>query len=71
MLPTERSAKMIDLKPYYQVKLTLLRFKDLLSPQSPENRGRKIRLWYHSKGVPDKWEKYRNVGLGEKQATFQ
>ena len=39
MLPTERSEKMIDLKPYYQVKLTLLRCKTyfLNNPQKTED----------------------------------
>ena len=39
VLSPERSAKMIDLKPYYQVKLTLLRCKTyyLNNPPKTEN----------------------------------
>ena len=39
VLPTERSAEMIDLKSYYQVKLTLLRCKTYFinNPTKTEN----------------------------------
>ena len=36
MLPTESSVKMIDLKPYYQVKLHLLVYKASFSSNSPK-----------------------------------
>ena len=51
--------------------ISLTQIQELFSPKSPENRGWEIRLWHYSKSILDKWEKDWNVGLGEKQATFQ
>ena len=41
MLPTERSVEMIDLKPYYQVKLTLLRCKTYYLNNPPKTEDEK------------------------------
>ena len=41
VLPPERSAEMIDLKPYYQVKLTLLRCKTYFLHNPPKTDGDK------------------------------
>ena len=41
MLLPERSEKMTDLKPYYQVKLTLLRCKSYFLNNPPKTEGEK------------------------------
>ena len=41
MLPPEMNAKMIDLKPYYQVKLTLLRCKTYFLYNPPKTEDEK------------------------------
>ena len=41
VLPPERSAEMIDLKPYYQVKLTLLRCKTYFLYNPPKTEDEK------------------------------
>jgi hypothetical protein len=41
VLPPERSAEMIDLKPYYQVKLTLLRCKTYFLNNPPKTEDEK------------------------------
>jgi hypothetical protein len=41
VLPPERSEKMIDLKPYYQVKLTLLRCKTYFLNNPPKTDNEK------------------------------
>jgi hypothetical protein len=41
VLPPERSEKMIDLKPYYQVKLTLLRCKTYFLNNPPKTEDEK------------------------------
>ena len=41
MLPPERSAEKIDLKPYYQVKLTLLRCKTYFLYNPPKTEDEK------------------------------
>ena len=41
MLPTERSEKMIDLKPYYQIKLALLIYKASFSSNPPKTEDEK------------------------------
>ena len=41
MLPTERSEKMTDLKPYYQVKLALLRCKTYFLHNPPKTMDEK------------------------------
>ena len=41
MLPPERSEEMIDLKPYYQVKLTLLRCKTYFLNNPPKTEDEK------------------------------
>ena len=41
MLPPEMSAKMTDLKPYYQVKLSLLTYKASFSSNPPKTEDEK------------------------------
>ena len=41
MLPPERSAKMIDLKPHYQIKLALLIYKASFSSNPPKTENEK------------------------------
>ena len=41
MLPPERSAEMIDLKPYYQIKLALLIYKASFSRNPPKTEDEK------------------------------
>ena len=52
-------------------KINPAQMQDLLSPQSPENRERKIRLWHYPKGVLDQWEKNRDAWFWEKQKFDQ
>ena len=41
VLPPEKSAEMIDLKPYYQVKLALLTYKASFSSNPPKTEDEK------------------------------
>ena len=58
---TRKEREMIDLKPYYQVKLTLLRCKTYFLNNPPKTEDEKYAYDIIEKSVLDKREKDRNA----------
>ena len=59
-LPPERSAEIIDLKPYYQVKLTLLRYKTYFLHNPPKTEDEKYAYGIIQKAY---WINEKNIDI--------